>query len=241
MARAFIGTSGFSYSHWKDGVFYPKGLSQREWFSFYASQFDTVEINSTFYRLPRVEVFEGWYKKAPKDFVFVLKGSRFLSHVKKFKDPKEPWEIFYEKALILKEKLGPILFQTPPSWQKDLSRLQNFLKIVPKNLRFAFEFRHPSWFNEEVYEVLKKFNACLCFVSSPDWPTAEVFRADFIYVRFHGEERLYSSDYSDKKLKEWAQKFKKWLKDGRDVYAYFNNDALGYAPENAKTLKRFLR
>lgn len=241
MARAFIGTSGFSYKHWGGGVFYPKGLSQREWFNFYASQFDTVEINSTFYRLPRVEVFQGWYKKAPKDFVFVLKGSRFISHVKKFKDPKDSWGVFYQRAKILKEKLGPILFQTPPSWQKDLGRLENFLKIVPKNLRLALEFRHPSWFDEEVYASLRKFSACLCFISSPDWPTAEVLTADFVYIRFHGEERLYSSSYSDNKLKSWAEKFNKWLRSGKDIYTYFNNDALGYAPENARTLKEFLK
>ena len=241
MAKAFIGTSGFSYKHWGNGVFYPQGFPPREWFNFYASQFDTVEINSTFYRLPKIEVFEGWYKKAPKDFVFVLKGSRFISHVKKFKDPKEPWEVFYQRAKTLKEKLGPILFQTPPSWKRNVKRLEGFLEIVPGTVRFAFEFRHPSWFDEEVYGVLKRFNACLCFVSSPDWPTAEILTADFVYVRFHGEEKLYASNYSDEKLKKWAEKFKKWLKKGKDVYAYFNNDALGYAPQNARTLRNFCK
>lgn len=241
MPRAFIGTSGFSYKHWGDEVFYPRGLSQGKWFTYYASCFDTVEINSTFYRLPKITVFQNWYKKAPKDFVFVLKGSRSLTHLKKFKDPKEPWNIFYQRAQVLKEKLGPILFQTPPSWKKDPKRLEDFLRIVPKSLRLAFEFRHPSWFEEEVYRILQKFNACLCFVSSPHWPTARVPTADFVYVRFHGEEGLYSSSYSAERLEEWAKRFRNWIKEGRDVYAFFNNDALGYAPANAKKLREFLK
>jgi uncharacterized protein YecE (DUF72 family) len=242
MPRVFIGTSGFSYKHWGNGVFYPKGLPQSEWFNFYASYFNTVEINSTFYRLPKVEVFESWYRKAPQDFIFVLKGNRFMTHIKKFKDPKDSWDLFHQRAQVLKEKLGPILFQTPPSWKKDLRRLEGFLEIIPENLRLVFEFRHPSWFEGEVYKILRKHNnTCLCFVSSPNWPTAEVVTSDFIYVRLHGEERLYSSTYSDKQLKSWAQKFKKWLGEGKDVYAYFNNDALGYGPENAKKLRQFLR
>lgn len=240
MAKAYIGTSGFFYKHWADGVFYPKGFPQRKWFNFYTSRFDTVEINSTFYRLPKIEVFQSWYKEAPKDFTFVLKGSRFISHIKKFKDPKEPWRAFYERAKVLKEKLGPILFQTPPSWKKNTERLESFLKIIPRNLRLVFEFRHPSWLDEEVYQILRKFNVCPCFVSSPDWPTVEILTADFVYVRFHGDKRLYTSNYSDAKLKEWAGKFEKWLEKGRDVYAYFNNDALGYAPENAKTLRNLI-
>jgi uncharacterized protein YecE (DUF72 family) len=240
MPRAFIGTSGFSYKHWGNGVFYPKGLSQKEWLDFYTGCFDTVEINSTFYHLPEISVFQDWYKRVPKDFTLVLKGSRFITHVKKFKDPKDSWDIFYQSAQILKEKLGPILFQTPPFWKKDLRRLEDFLKIIPQGIRLAFEFRHPSWFREEVYKILGKFNACLCVVSSPDWPTAEVLTSDFVYIRFHGEKRLYTSNYSDEELKVWAEKFKKWLREGRDVYAFFNNDALGYAPENAKALKDFL-
>ena len=240
MARAFVGTSGFYYNHWKDGVFYPKGLPKKEWFRFYTSRFNTVELNSTFYRLPKIEVFKNWYKKAPKDFVFVLKGSRFISHIKKFGEVEEAWEQFWERARLLGEKLGPILFQTPPSWQKDVGRLRRFLEIVPRNVRFAFEFRNASWFDEEVYEILRNFGACLCFVSSPSWPTAEVVTSDFIYVRFHGEERLYASNYSEEKLRKWAEKFKKWLGEGKDVYAYFNNDALGYAPKNAEILKKLL-
>lgn len=236
MVRAHIGTSGFYYDHWKDGIFYPPDLAKKEWLRFYASRFETVELNTTFYRLPAEETFRSWYQITPRDFVFALKGSRFLSHVKKFKDAGEVWNNFYHRAKLLKEKLGPVLFQTPPSWKKDAGRLESFLKIISKKLPLAFEFRHPSWFDEEVYRVLKKFNVSLCFVSSPDWPTAEVITTDFIYIRFHGEAGLYSSNYSDRKLSLWAKKFKKWIKEGRDVYAYFNNDALGYAPKNALTL-----
>lgn len=236
MARAQIGTSGFYYDHWKDGVFYPKDLTKKEWFQFYASRFKSVELNNTFYRLPREKTFKDWYQKSPPGFVFALKGSRFISHVKKFKDSQEAWVNFYNRAKLLKEKLGPVLFQTPPSWRVNLDRLKDFLEVASSQVRLAFEFRHPSWFKKEVYQVLEEYKAGLCWVSSPDWPTAGVLTADFIYLRFHGQERLYSSNYSDKQLKVWAEKLKGWLKEGQDVYAYFNNDALGYAPRNAETL-----
>lgn len=240
MARAHIGTSGFYYDHWKDGVFYPQGLPKSQWLEFYTSRFDTVELNNTFYRLPREKTFQDWHRKSPPGFVFSLKGSRFISHVKKFKDPQETWGNFYNRAKLLEEKLGPVLFQTPPSWRVNLDRLKDLLAVVPSSVRLAFEFRHPSWFKKEVYQVLEGHQAGLCWVSSPDWPTAEVLTADFVYLRFHGQKRLYSSNYSGQELKEWADKFGKWLKEGRDVYAYFNNDALGYAPKNAETLMKLV-
>jgi uncharacterized protein YecE (DUF72 family) len=249
-----IGTSGYTYDHWR-GVFYPEDLPSKRWLEYYTKFFKTVELNVTFYRLLQEAAFKSWYKRTPKDFIFVLKGSRFITHVKKLHEVGPATKLFFSRANFLKEKLGVVLWQLPPSWKKNIERLESFLKMVTKKhgiasrssnarndspVRQVFEFRHKSWFCEEIYKLLKKYKAALCVADSPEFPMAEVVTANFVYLRFHGGKILYGSRYSKKEMQEWARKIKKWAKNGFDVYAYFNNDAFGYAVENAKELKKLL-
>lgn len=240
MASVFIGTSGFSYSHWQ-GIFYPQDLKQKDWLRYYAQHFDTVEINATFYHQMRPQTFTKWRKTVGLEFVFSIKGSRFITHIKRLKDCKEPLGKLMVGIRALRTiPYEVVLFQLPPRWPANEERLKDFVKILPKDFRFAFEFRDKSWLCKEVYKILKEANCALVIQDSPYWPTEEVITADFTYLRFHGSKRLYSSNYSDEELKNWAKKIKKWLKEGLDVYCYFNNDAMGYAIENAKTLKELV-
>jgi uncharacterized protein YecE (DUF72 family) len=244
MARIFIGTSGYIYSHWEDGVFYPPGWPKSKKLEYYSKHFDTVELNNTFYRLPSEKTFESWYKRTPKNFIFALKAWRFITHIKKLKDCKDLFETFLKRALILKEKLGPILFQLPPFLKADPEKLKNFLNLitqplghlVTQSLRFAFEFRNESWCNEEIYKILKEKNCAWVVVDSPSWPKEYQVTADFVYVRMHGSKILFGSKYTKKELKDLAEKIKKWKNQNLDVYVYFNNDAYGYAVEDAKEL-----
>ena len=241
MSKVLIGCSGYVYPHWRGGVFYPKGLPQKDELQYYAQKFKTVELNSPFYHLPQKKTFENWRKRTPKDFIFAVKVSRFITHIKKLKDCKKAWMTFFERASALKEKLGPFLFQFPPSWKKDLQRVEDFLKFSKKeNLLFAFEFRHPSWFSRDIFEILKKFKTALVFADSPRWKSVEEITADFFYIRMHGGKKLYSSEYTKEELSFLAKKIKKYLKKGLDVYVYFNNDAYGFAPKNAKELEKML-
>lgn len=238
-----IGTSGYSYNHWWDGVFYPIDVKPGKWLEYYAKYFNSVELNVSFYRLPKKETFEGWRRRTPKDFRFVAKGSRFITHIKKLKDIEEPLEIFFENASGLEKKLAMVLWQLPPGMRVDIKKLEKFCKSLKKykKIRQAFEFRNISWFCEEVYEILHKHNFSLCIAHSGRWPVVEELTADFVYLRFHGGgDVLYSSNYTEKELKDWATKVKKWLKEGRDIYAYFNNDAYGYAVKNALRLKELI-
>lgn len=240
-SQIFIGTSGYSYQHWKK-VFYPEDLPSSRWLEYYAKHFKTVELNVTFYRLPQETAFKSWYRRTPDDFIFVLKGSRFISHIKKLKGVKQANKLFVQRANLLKEKLGMVLWQFPPSWKKDTKRLSEFLRILkPNKIRQAFEFRNESWFCEEIYDLLKKYNFALVIADSPRYPLVEKVTADYVYIRFHGGKILYGSNYSKKELEVWAKKIKKWLKQGKDVYCYFNNDAYGYAIKNARTLANLIR
>ena len=243
MPKIFIGTSGYIYPHW-EGIFYPENWPKTKKLEYYCQYFDTVELNNTFYRLPGEKAFEGWYKRTPKNFIFAVKVSRFITHVKKLVDCKEPWRIFLKRALILREKLGPLLFQFPPFLKADSKKLKDFGKIVlkeaPKVLRFAFEFRNESWCNEKIYQILKRFNFAWVVVDSPSWPKVYQVTADFVYVRMHGSKILFGSKYTKKELENLAKKIKEWKKQNLDVYVYFNNDAHGYAIENAKELLKIL-
>lgn len=240
MAKVFIGTSGFSYPHWGDGVFYPQDLPQRKWFEYYCQHFNTVELNVSFYRLPKKETFIGWRKRAGKEFVFSVKGSRFITHIKRLKDPKEPIKTFFQNANGIKNRKDVILWQLSPSFKANPERLSQFLKILSKDWRHAFEFRSSTWLTVKIYELLRKYNAAVVFQDFPGWPITEEITADFVYLRFHGRTGLYSSCYTERELKDWAKKIKSWQKKGLDSYAFFNNDALGYAVENAKEFKKLL-
>jgi len=244
MKKLYIGTSGWSYKSWKR-VFYPEDLSERRWLEYFAKNFKTVELNSSFYRLPVESTFLGWYKKTPKDFIFAVKVSRFISHIKYLKDCKRAWNLFYQRAKNLKKKLGPFLIQLPPNWRKDLKRLKDFVKmakeIAPKE-RFAFEFRHESWFCSQVYQYFKKEkNVTFCIADSKRWPMTNELFGDFAYIRFHGPRSLYASKYPERQLKKWAKIIKKLLKRGLDVFCYFNNDFSGFAIEDARVLLKFTK
>ena len=238
--KIFIGTSGWHYKHWR-GNFYPTDLTNQEWLQFYATKFNTVEINNSFYHLPARSSFDSWRQTVPRSFVFAVKGSRFTTHMKKLKDPKSSTRKFFAGAERLKNKLGPILFQLPPHWRVDLVRLNEFLKAMPKGHRYAFEFRDESWLIEEVYEVLKRHNAALCIHDLGGRQSPLEITADFAYVRFHGPtEARYSGSYSGKALRSWAVRIKEWRMASKSVYAYFNNDVGGCAPRNAEELKQRL-
>lgn len=241
-AHIHIGTSGYAYGHWGDGVFYPGETPQKQWLEYYARHLTSVELNVTFYRLPDTSVFRSWRERTPRSFTFALKGSRYLTHIKRLKDCREPLARFMRHASALREKLRVVLWQLHPRMKVDTERLAAFCDLLKssaaaRRVRHAFEFRHESWFREEVYELLREHDCALCIAHSPHWPRPEIVTADFVYLRFHGGERLYGSNYSEGELREWAAKARAWLKKGNDVYAYFNNDAQGYAVKNALLLR----
>lgn len=244
--KLYIGTSGWVYSDWQ-GIFYPQTLPSKEKLSYFARHFKTAEVNYSFYHLPRAQTYQNWYSQTPADFLFALKASRFITHIKRLKGVNQAWKVFLENALNLKEKLGPILFQFPPSFkatQENLERLEKFLKFINspigkgslKSSRFAFEFRDKSWFDEKIYKLLRKYKAAWVIADSSRYPRADIVTAPFIYIRMHGPGPMFASKYSKKELWQLAQKIKKWQKEPRDIYCYFNNDFQGYALENAREL-----
>lgn len=235
MERLYIGTSGWVYKGWS-GAFYPKGLKQAEHFNYYATQFPTVEINATFYRLPTENMVLGWHDKAPKGFIFAVKGSRFITQMKKLKVERESIRKFFDRIEPLAEHLGPVLWQLPPMLHKDTPRLETFLNQLPQEFRYAVEFRHPSWMEDEVFEVLRAHDCAHVSVSSLRMPMNLTVTTDFVYIRFHGLEHGAAHDYAREELKPWAEHCRHALEAGKTVYAYFNNDWNCRAPENAKLM-----
>lgn len=247
--KLLIGTSGWVYSCWEE-IFYPKDLRSRDKLKYFSKHFKTTEINYSFYHLPRPETYQKWYQETPVGFIFAVKTSRFITHIKRLKNVEKPWKIFLENTLNLKEKLGPILFQFPPNFkatEENSERMKRFFRSITKykiqntryHLRFAFEFRHESWCDKEIYNLFKKYNIAWVIADSPVYPKAEVIVTNFVYIRMHGSRVLFSSKYTKKELQELCQKIKKWLKNGLDVYCYFNNDAYGFAVQNARELSKF--
>lgn len=243
--RALIGTSGWNYRHWSDGAFYPAGLKPAEWLGYYARHFDTVEINNTFYRLPERRVFEQWHDQTPDGFTFTVKASRFITHMKKLKGPEQHVALLLERAAGLRRKLGVLLFQLPPFWRFNPERLAALCaylahqKVVP-HVRPALEVRNASWLCEECFEILHHHNVALVF---DDWPEVNVqgpITADFVFLRRHGPTGLYASSYPPSALGQDAQDIRRWLREGRDVFEYFNNDAYAHAIHNARSLKEDL-
>jgi uncharacterized protein YecE (DUF72 family) len=233
--RLRIGTSGYQYPHWQ-GVFYPADLPRKRWFAYYAQHFDTVEINNTFYRLPSAQVVEAWREQAPEGFCYALKFSRYATHLKHLKEPQEPLQRFLARADRLGERLGPILVQLPPQWQVDAARLVGFLQAAPRRYRWAIEFRHPSWLCEEVYGILRAYGAALCIHDAlADHP--HQLTTDWVYWRCHGGSQ--GGDYADQALRAQATTIKQYVRDGLDVFVYFNNDIKGYAVQNAADLRRY--
>jgi uncharacterized protein YecE (DUF72 family) len=234
--KVWIGTSGWVYKHWKNDVFYPDKLPADQQLGFYASRFRTVEVNYSFYRLPDRPVFEGWRNQTPREFLFAVKGSRYLTHMKKLREPEEPLERLMERAGGLGEKLGPILFQFPHTWPVHIDRLEPFVRLLKLNAgqRFAFEFRHKSWLTREVYELLESIDAALCLPVAPGLPLDVRLTASWSYIRFHHGSR--GVGFGKKELSLWARRIRSFLKGGADVFAYFNNDAKGYAIRDARRL-----
>lgn len=235
-----IGTSGWHYKHWLDD-FYPPRLPASEMFCWYAKHFDTVEINNTFYRLPAEGALVRWRDLAPPKFLFSVKASRFITHMKRLLDPETTIENFLSRVELLGPHLGPILFQFPAQWACNVARLEAFLEALPPTHQYVFEFRHASWSNEPVYEVLRHHNAALCM---HDWEGAEwplELTANFSYLRFHGPARRYAGSYSPAQLRTWADRILQWEESLQQVFVYFNNDTGGDAIRNALTLRKILR
>ena len=237
-AQIRIGCSGWQYRHWRE-TFYPPELPQRQWFAYYASQFDTVEINNTFYRLPEATTFEGWKEQAPAHFVYAVKASRFLTHMKKLKEPREPLQRLFSRASKLGRTLGPVLYQLPPHWTIDLERLEAFLRRLPPRRHHAIEFRDPSWYTDDVYSLLAEHRVAFCVHDMAGSATIRCVTAPFVYARFHGPMR-YGGPYDDKTLDDWTDWFAEQLRAGRSVFAYFNNDIGGNAPRDARRLRNTL-
>lgn len=229
-----IGTCGWNYDHWKE-VFYPKGLPTSKWLKFYATTFDTVEINCSFYRLPERATFQKWREESPEGFTFAVKASRFLTHRKKLKDPEEPLERVISHARGLGEKLGPILYQLPPRWKVNIERLRAFLALLPQDVRHVMEFRDRSWWIDDVYDLLREHGVAYCIMSAPDLPRIMQVTAPFVYLRMHNGGVETEGNYEELQLEWWADHVKSLLRDV-DVYAYFNNDYRGYAVQNARRL-----
>jgi uncharacterized protein YecE (DUF72 family) len=234
-----IGCSGWQYKHWK-GDFYPAELPASRWFEYYADRFDTVEINNTFYRLPETATFQRWAERAPARFLFAVKASRFLTHMKKLKDPEEPLARLFERMRPLGKHLGPVLYQLPPGWKLDLERLEHFLQVLPKRVRHVLEFREPSWYADAVSTLLDRYGVARCLHDMKGSATGQERVGPFVYVRFHGASGTYSGGYPADRLERWAAWLDGQRRHGCEIYAYFNNDVGGHAPRDAVTLRRFL-
>jgi uncharacterized protein YecE (DUF72 family) len=238
-AEVRIGTSGWHYKHWV-GTFYPGKLPASRMFQFYQEHFDTVELNNSFYRLPNPETFAAWREASPPDFCFAVKASRFLTHNKKLKEPRQALENFLPRAEVLGPKLGPILFQLPPQWRVNIERLREFLQALPRHHRYAFEFREPSWNIEAVYEALREYNAAYCIYELAGFQSPTAITADFAYVRLHGPGGKYQGCYTEPALREWAARIAQWTRMLKAVYLYFDNDQCAYAAHNALGLEQLV-
>lgn len=240
MPELLIGCSGFNCPDWK-GAFYPEDLPQKKWLEYYCTIFNTVELNVTFYRLPLVKTFEKWHDETPPEFAFSLKGSRFIIHVKRILDPKEPLALFFERALHLREKLRVVLWQFSPGFKIDLERLKTFLDLLGNYpVRNVLEFRNESWMIKRTVNLCKESKAGLCMADWPEFLDDLPATSDYIYIRRHGESGNYATSYSKTALRRDARRLKNYRKSGKDVFMYFNNDFHAYAPRNARELTEML-
>jgi uncharacterized protein YecE (DUF72 family) len=234
-----VGTSGWHYKHWC-GPFYPEKFAPSKMLRWYIQHFDTVEINNSFYRLPTSEALAGWCRETPPDFCFAVKASRYITHNRKLKDPEQSFEKFFSQVAQLGKRLGPILFQLPPSWRVNLERLQEFLQSLPGRRRYVMEFRNATWNTPQVYEALQKHNVAYCLFELAGFQSPLEVTADFTYIRLHGPGNKYQGSYSDENLRAWANRIEAWRKQLKHVFIYFDNDQCGFAAQNALQLKRML-
>ena len=237
--RVHIGTSGWSYKQWR-GLYYPQKLATAKWLAFYAEDFEVTEINSSFYRLPTEDTVMNWTTQVPKDFLFCAKMSRFLTHMKKLNDPEDALDRFFEVFTHMKNMMGPVLVQLPPMLAFNYDKAEYFYSLLKKKFReysFVMEVRHETWMKEQSLTLMSKYDIGLVISQSGSrFPYSEIITAKNIYVRFHGPEELYASRYTDKMLENFADKFYRWLREGHEIWAFFNNDVHCYAPEDAKRL-----
>jgi uncharacterized protein YecE (DUF72 family) len=234
-----IGTSGWSYNHWR-GPFYPETIRSPDMLRFYAGTFDTVEINNSFYHLPLPSVFERWRESTPERFLFSVKASRYITHIKRLRDPLDTLERFLDAAEVLEHKLGPILFQLPPRWPFDPDRLAVFLDALPSTHTYVFEFRDQSWHCDEALGMLREHECAFCIYELAGVRSPLALTASTVYVRLHGPDGSYAGSYSPRALRTWTRRFEQWASEGRDVYCYFDNDQLAYAAKNAESIRAYV-
>ena len=234
-----IGTSGWHYAHWR-GPFYPKDLAPKEFLRYYQHQFQTVEINNSFYQLPSEKALIDWRETVPSSFIFAVKGSRYITHMKKLKDPGQSVPPLFERIQLLADRLGPILFQLPPRWHFNAKRLRGFLEALPRDYRYALEFRDTSWLNPEAYHLLRKHGAAFCIYELAGRISPQEVTADFVYIRLHGPGGAYQGRYDRQTLAGWARAISAWTAQGLTVFCYFDNDEAGYAALNALELQEML-
>lgn len=233
-----IGTSGFSYKHWKEN-FYPNELKEKEWLKYYSTVFSTVELNTTFYHLPLLSSVTNWFSQVPQHFLFSIKASRYITHQKRLHEAQESLHIFYQRIAGFKSKTGPILFQLPPSFKMNKDLLLEFLKNLQESHLHVFEFRHDSWYVDEIYDLLKKHQVALCITDLNGKLSPEEITSHFTYIRLHGPKKAYQGSYGQQ-LKKWKSKIEEWsLKNS--VFCYFDNDEKGYAIQDARSLQEMLQ
>ena len=235
-----VGTSGWAYPHWR-GRFYPRGLASAKWLAYYAERFDTVELNNPFYRQPTREQFEKWRRAVPAGFAYAVKLNRFLTHIKRLDVDAATVARSYDTMAGLGTSLAAVLVQLPPRWRFAPERLDRFFAAVARRRRrHALEPRDASWLTDEALEALRRRRVALCIIDTPRWPSRVAVTSDLVYLRFHGPRGLYASAYDDAALRQWAARIRAWRDEGRDVLAYFNNDARAYAPRDAARLRELL-
>jgi len=234
-----VGCSGWHYAHWR-GPYYPEKLPSKKWLQFYASQFNTVEINNSFYRLPSEKAVVSWRESSPDGFLFAVKVNQFITHRKKLRNLGSAMEDFLLRIDLLENKLGPLLYQLPPGLKRNDEVLEEFLSSLPRKYRHVFEFRHESWICDPIFQLLERYNASFCVFDMPGLSCPLVATADFAYIRLHGSRSLYSSCYSEEELCQWGRRVLQLGRKLKATYVYFNNDAEAFAVRNALFLMKFL-
>ncbi len=234
-----IGTSGWHYRDWED-VFYPKGTRTGEYLPYYAKHLYTTEINNTFYQLPGEKTLRKWHDTTPDNFIFSVKASRYITHIKRLQNADKPLNTFLERAKLLGERLGPVLFQLPPGMDYNPERLEAFLKVLPPGYRYVFEFRHPEWFREDIMYLLAKQGAAFCIYDLDGRESPKTVTAPHVYIRLHGPDGPYQGNYSEPAIRDWAEAVLNWAEQGREVFCYFDNDECGYGVYNAMRLQELV-
>jgi uncharacterized protein YecE (DUF72 family) len=235
-----VGTSGWSYAGWL-GNFYPEKIKPKLILPYYATLLNSVELNNSFYQIPQEKNVRIWAEITPPDFIFSCKANRYITHYKRLEDSTESVEKLLKAFSNFEEKLGPILFQFPPYWPINIPRLKSFLEYLPKNLLYTFEFRHKSWFCDELYELLHQYQYSLCFYNHKMYYSPEIVTGPFIYMRMHGpDEEAYTGSYEEETLIEYAHKFINWHQEGKAIYCYFDNDEKANAPKDAQRMQKLL-